>query len=186
MGTSITCSGTEMCVLEGVHQLVPRLRHRCIENLHHRSKAHEVDNMLHGVPLDPLLRPWRLCQAGRPPPTGLFVVQAEEHQLAGGGGFCRRGVSFLSSCPSSPALAIFWRCALWCVNAARAWAIDCCSLPPSSTQSSPSSTLGSSGPGLPARVHLETKVTQTKRMGTLGIHSLVVVVVVVVVVLTDS
>ena len=35
--------------------------------------------------LDPLLWPRRLCQAGRPPPAGLFVVQAEEHRLGGGG-----------------------------------------------------------------------------------------------------
>ena len=34
--------------------------------------------LLHGVPLDPLLR---LCQAGRPPPARLFFVQAEEHPL---------------------------------------------------------------------------------------------------------
>ena len=32
-------------------------------------------------PLYPLLGPRRLCQAGRPPPAGLFVVQTEEHQL---------------------------------------------------------------------------------------------------------
>ena len=40
-----------------VRQLFHHLRHRCIENLHHGSKAHEVDNVLHGVPLDSLLRP---------------------------------------------------------------------------------------------------------------------------------
>ena len=48
--------------------------------MHHGSKADKVDNMLHGVPLDPLLWPRRLYQAGRPP-AGLFVVQAEEHRL---------------------------------------------------------------------------------------------------------
>ena len=32
-----------------------------------------------------------------------------------------------SSRSDSPAPAVIWRCALWCVNVARAWAIDCCS-----------------------------------------------------------
>ena len=40
-------------------------------------------------------------------------------------------------------------------------------MPPSSTHSSPPPTLGSSSPGLPARVHLATKVTQQKGVGTL-------------------
>ena len=40
-------------------------------------------------------------------------------------------------------------------------------MPPSSTQSSPPPTLGSSSPGLPAGVHLATKVTQQKRVDTL-------------------
>ena len=44
-------------------------------------------------------------------------------------------------------------------------------MPPGSTQSSPSPTLSSSGPGLPASVHLATKVTQTTRVGTLGIDA---------------
>ena len=66
---------------EDVWQLFHRLRHRTIEDLHHKQAADKVDKMLHGVPLDPLLWPRRLCQAGRPPPAGLFVVQAEEHRL---------------------------------------------------------------------------------------------------------
>ena len=41
---------------EDVWQLFHRLRHRSIEDLHHGSKADEVDNVLQGVPLDPLLR----------------------------------------------------------------------------------------------------------------------------------
>ena len=48
-----------------------------VEDLHHGSTADEVDSMLHGVPLDPLLWPRRLCQAGRPPPAGLFVVHLD-------------------------------------------------------------------------------------------------------------
>ena len=34
-----------------------------------------------GVPLNALLRPLRLCQAGRPPPCGVFVVELEEHRF---------------------------------------------------------------------------------------------------------
>ena len=45
--------------------------------------------------------------------------QLEELRL-GGGGFCRRGASY-SSCPSSPAMAIFGPLgAVWCVISARA------------------------------------------------------------------
>ena len=32
-------------------------------------------------PLCPLVGPWRLCQAGRPPPCGVFIVQLEEHRF---------------------------------------------------------------------------------------------------------
>ena len=46
---------------EHFHQLVHCLRHRSVEDLHHQS---DVGHLLHGVPLDPLLRPWRLCQVG--------------------------------------------------------------------------------------------------------------------------
>ena len=40
-------------------------------------------------------------------------------------------------------------------------------MPPGSTQSSPFPPLGSTRPRLPARVHLATKVTRQKRVGTL-------------------
>ena len=66
---------------EDVWQLFHRLRHKSIEDLHHGGKTHKVDDVLHGVPLDPPVWPRRLCQAGRPPPAMLFVVQAEEHRL---------------------------------------------------------------------------------------------------------
>ena len=49
--------------LEDVHQLVHHLRHWYVEDLYHWSK---VGKLLHGVPLDPLLRPLRLDQTGRP------------------------------------------------------------------------------------------------------------------------
>ena len=42
---------------EDVWQLFHRLRHRSVENLHRMRAADEVDDVLHGVPLDPLLRP---------------------------------------------------------------------------------------------------------------------------------
>ena len=60
---------------EHFHQLVHCLRHRSVEDLHHGSN---FGRLLHGAPLDSLLRSRRLCQAGRPPPAGLFFVQAEE------------------------------------------------------------------------------------------------------------
>ena len=65
-------------VLDHGHQLVHQLRLRNSKRGHHGS---DVGKLLHGVPLDPLLRPRRLCQAGRPPPAGLFLVQLEEHRL---------------------------------------------------------------------------------------------------------
>ena len=52
---------------EDVWQLFHRLRHRSIEDLHHGSKADEVDNVLQGVPLDPLLRS-HLDERWRPAP----------------------------------------------------------------------------------------------------------------------
>ena len=70
---------------------------------------------------------------------------------------------------SSPlALAIVGlRGAEWCVYAARGLGDRLLLIPQSSTQSSPPPTLGSSSPGLPARVHLATKVTQQNGVGTL-------------------
>ena len=65
-------------VLDHGHQLVHHLRLRYSKRGHHGS---DVGKLLHGVSLYRLLRPRRLCQAGRPPPAGLFDVQAEEHRL---------------------------------------------------------------------------------------------------------
>ena len=56
----------------------PSSEHKSVKDLHHGSK---FGWLLHGASLDPLLRPRRLCQAGRPPPAGLFFVQAEELDL---------------------------------------------------------------------------------------------------------
>ena len=63
--------------LQDVRQLVPHLRHS-IENMHCRSRAHEVDNVL-----------------GRTSSFGVLLVVQPEERLG------RRG------CPSSPALAVF-------------------------------------------------------------------------------
>ena len=52
------------------------------------------------------------------------------HQRAGDAGeegFCRLGALCFSSYSSSLALAVFWRCALWCVHVARAMRTVCCS-----------------------------------------------------------
>ena len=68
---------TEVHDLQHILQLAHPLRHRSIEDLHHGS---EFAKLVHGVPRNPLLWPRRLCQAGRPPPAKLFVVQTEEHR----------------------------------------------------------------------------------------------------------
>ena len=65
-------------VLDHGHQLVHHLRLKYSKKGHHGS---DVGKLLHGVSLYPFLGPRRLCQAGRPPPAGLFFVQAEEHRL---------------------------------------------------------------------------------------------------------
>ena len=95
---------------QDVHQLFHHQRQKIIEDLYHGSK---VGKLLHGVPLDPPLRPWRLCQAGRPPPAGLFVVQAAELWM--GERFFRDFAVWFNSNLS------------WCVHVARAAPIDCCS-----------------------------------------------------------
>ena len=72
----------------------------------------------------------------------------------GGGGFCRRGASFLSSCLLPGPRRLLALCAV--VRKHGPGLGDRLLLmPPSSTQSSPSPTLGSSCHGLPAEVHRE-------------------------------
>ena len=83
-----------------IRQLFHHLRHKCINNLHHGSTAHEVDNVLHGVPLDTLLRP-RVRDRPRPHlPFGVLLVAQPGECLV-----CRRN-ALGSWCPSSLALAI--------------------------------------------------------------------------------
>ena len=62
------------------------------ELLHHGSQKHEVDNVLHGVPLDPSLRPWRLTGWQEPPRSSSYRLKSIGW---GGGGL----LSFLPSCP---------------------------------------------------------------------------------------
>ena len=87
---------------EDVWQLFHRLRHKSIEDLHHGSKADEVENVLHGVPLDLLLWPKRLCQTDRAlPPPG-----SPSYRLKSTG--WGRGVFRTSRTPLSlPGLAFF-------------------------------------------------------------------------------
>ena len=63
-------------------QLVHRLRHRSIESLHQGRTADAVDDVLHGVPLDPFLRPG-LGENPGPHPRGVFVKQLEDHRFPG-------------------------------------------------------------------------------------------------------
>ena len=60
--------------LEDVWQLFHRLRHRSVENLHHGREADEVDDVLHGVPLDSFLRPG-LCENPGPHPRSSVSVE---------------------------------------------------------------------------------------------------------------
>ena len=100
------------------HHRIDVLDHgrQLVHHLRLRYYGSDVGNLLHGVSLYPLLRPRRLCQAGRPPPAGLLFVQAEEH----------RSLSVLcSSLSSSPALNFLCPREEWCNDVARAAAIDC-------------------------------------------------------------
>ena len=45
---------------------------------------------------------WRLTQTGWPPAAGFLLEELDSGW--GGGGFCHRGASCMSSCPSTPAL----------------------------------------------------------------------------------
>ena len=85
-----------------------------------------------------------------------------------GGGFCRRGASYSSLCPSSPALAVFCprrapysACTLpleWCNATARAMRMDCCSS--EHRTQPPLSTSLSSAHGLPAELIHHKQRTQ--------------------------
>ena len=113
---------------EDLHHNVHQLRHRSIKN---RYTTHRFDKLLHEVPLDPLL--W--TRHGRQPvwsgaTGGRHLVNVHGKIL----GACRlvrecsRNLTVYFTSNPSPALAIVClRRAEWCVYAARAWAIDCCS-----------------------------------------------------------
>ena len=112
-----------------VRQLFHHLRRRIIES---RQRKDSIDSLLHGAPQNPLLRPGQGRNPLRPRPAELLFVKAEEAEElrlgSGGGGGGGEGsrmvaVKFISR-PSSLALATIGRCALWCVNAARARALD--------------------------------------------------------------
>ena len=72
-----------------------RLRHRSVENLHHGRKADEIDKVLHGVPLNPFLRP-RLCENPGPHPcASRHLIEA----VVGGCGQGHRDALLLMSPP---------------------------------------------------------------------------------------
>ena len=79
LGTSITCSGTEMSMCLETSTSWSTLRLTCIEDLHHGS---EVGKLLQGVPLSALLRP-RPSESLGPLPIGLFLVQLERAPAEG-------------------------------------------------------------------------------------------------------
>ena len=62
---------------DDVEELLHHQRRRSIDDLHLRSKAHEVGQMLHGVPLNPLLRP-DVGETVRPRTPELFLKQREQ------------------------------------------------------------------------------------------------------------
>ena len=101
------------------------IRHERAEEMHdvgqlfHRSKAHEIDNVLHSVPLDPLLRP-RPGKNPVPHPCGVFVKQLEEHRNPG----CFELPSPWRPSYFSPAATLS---KLWWAAADRAIATLCCS-----------------------------------------------------------
>ena len=139
--------------LEHVWQLVHHLRHRCIENLHHQSHTHKVDNMLHSVSQDPLLAATRRQAHLRRP--------EKSTQCLPPGGSCL--VPTPRPLPSSVSVELSGACVRH-----KGLGDRLLLMPPSSTQSSPSPMLGSSCHGLPAEVHLTTQVTHKEKWACLG------------------
>ena len=66
---------------ENVWQLFHHLRHRCIEILNHGSNTHKVDNVLHSVPRDPLLRPRLGENPGRNQAAGTSSTSREKYSV---------------------------------------------------------------------------------------------------------
>ena len=86
---------------EHIHQLFHHQRHRSIARRYPRNG---VDDLVHGVPLNPLFRPGQGRHPVRPRPAGLFVVEAEELRLGCGGVPDRRRIVQLvppHPCPGS-------------------------------------------------------------------------------------
>ena len=102
-----------------LHQLVFNLRHR---NVKRRQEERIVDVLFHGAPLNPFLRP-DLVELVRPrAPSSSSYSEKNSVSPATLVVWLRRA-SYVAS-----AVAVFClRRAEWCVAAATAWAIDCCS-----------------------------------------------------------
>ena len=95
--------------LQDIHQMFHHLRHKSVK-IEHRHKHEGQDHLLHGVPLDPLLRPW-LSEWSQPqiPGSSLYNWKSSGFLAALGVGlrgalcaasalavFCPRGASFRS------------------------------------------------------------------------------------------
>ena len=110
------------------HQLVYQLRHRNVV-IEHRDRNEGLDHLLHGVPLDPCLRPRWLTQTGwSPPPRRRHFLAGAQFKVLGA---CVPCCLEKRSGPERgreaqlllPFLAIVWpRGPEWCANSARAMA----------------------------------------------------------------
>ena len=84
LGTSITCSGSGMSVSKKMHdvrKLFHYLRRRIVES---RQRRDSIDDLQHGAPQNPLLRPGQGRKPVRPCSAGHFFVEAEELRLGSG------------------------------------------------------------------------------------------------------
>ena len=119
--------GQSVQPLHEFHQLVPHLRHTQIENLHEGT---DVDDVLHGAPLDPLLRPPRLHQTGRPQPRHRHALIVQREELCACGDCGQRRL--LSPWRSSALVLVVVVCPRgapceWCSTVARTMRTVCCS-----------------------------------------------------------
>ena len=133
LGTSITCSGTLMSKGLKTFRTGPpsaAQEHRGFAPWE-QLRQHAPWCALEPAPVVPAARPDRSAAS---PGSSSWSWKSSGW---GGGGFCRRGASCLSLCPSSMALVAvfsprtgpFSVCTLheWCITVARAMRIDCCS-----------------------------------------------------------
>ena len=95
--------------LQDIRHVFHHMQHRSVK-IEHRHRHERLDNLLHGVPLDPLLRPW--LSEWSPPRN--FIIGAQLEEL----GDCvllSRGASFTVMAPAGCLGG-----AAWCVASASA------------------------------------------------------------------